>query len=296
MSVQANTRWTEADIPDLTGRTAVVTGANTGIGFETARLLAARGATVVLACRSLDRARRAAERLEGGRTALLHLDLASLASIRTAATELRETYDRIDLLINNAGVVDPPGRTEDGFETNFGINHLGPFAFTGLILDRLLATPDSRIVAVSSFSYALAEVDLEESLGGRNRYPWSKLATLMFTHELQRRLAASGAGSIAVAAHPGLAKTEVLRYCSPGFRALVLTMTALRGHSPAKAALPTLRAATDPAVTGGQFYGPATPRRGRPVLLSPDGPARDEDLCGRLWDASAERTGVAFPV
>jgi NAD(P)-dependent dehydrogenase (short-subunit alcohol dehydrogenase family) len=288
--------WTEADIPDLTGRTAVVTGANTGLGFETAWKLAARGATVVLACRNLDRARQAAGRMPGARTELLQVDLGSLASIRRAATDLPDACDRIDLLINNAGVVDPPDRTADGFEPNFGVNYLGHFAFTGLVLDRLLAAPGSRIVTLSSFSYSQAKFDLEEEQGSRNHYVWSKLANLMFMRELQRRLAAADAGTIAVAAHPGLARTEVLRYSSRLFRTTVLLLTALKGHSPERGALPTLRAATDPAVRGGEFYGPAGRTRGRPVLTPLTGLAQDEALCRHLWDESEKRTGVGYGI
>ncbi|MDX6290932.1 MAG: hypothetical protein QOH50_7, partial [Kribbellaceae bacterium] len=252
--------WTEADVPDQTGRTAVVTGANTGIGLETARVLAARGATVVLACRNLEKAQQAANRITaapGARLELLRLDLGSLASIRAAATKLRDGYDRIDLLINNAGVANVTDHTEDGFEPQFGINHLGHFALTGLILDRLLAASASRIVVVSSFAHRSAKVEFEQQHGDRNQYPWSKLANLMFMHELHRRLSAADMPTIAVAANPGLAKTEVMRYASRAFRSAILLATAVAGHSPRQAALPTLRAATDLAVAGGEFYGPS---------------------------------------
>ncbi|MCW2945106.1 MAG: family NAD(P)-dependent oxidoreductase [Actinoallomurus sp.] len=291
--------WTEADVPDQTGRTAVVTGANTGIGLEIARVLAARGATVVLACRNLEKAQQAANRITaapGARPDLLRLDLGSLASVRAAATKLRHGYDQIDLLINNAGVANVTERTEDGFEPQFGINHLGHFAFTGLVLDRLLAAPASRIVVVSSFAHRTAKVEFEQQHGDRNQYPWSKLANLMFMHELHRRLSAAEMPTITVAAHPGLAKTEVMRYASRAFRTAVLLATAVAGHSSRHAALPTLRAATDPAVAGGEFYGPSLPggTRGRPVPVDSGGPPRDKQLCRRLWDESERLTGVKY--
>jgi NAD(P)-dependent dehydrogenase (short-subunit alcohol dehydrogenase family) len=220
MSVANGTRqrWTEADIPDQGARTVVVTGANTGLGFETARALARRGATVVLACRDLDKATLAAARIGTGAVRTLRLDLASLDSVREAAGELRSRYGRLDLLINNAGLMMPPyGRTADGFELQFGTNHLGHFALTGLVLDLLLAAPGSRIVMVSSMGHRMGVMDFEDLQfeRGYNRiasYGRSKLANLLFTYELQRRLDEAGAGTIAVAAHPGTSRTELGRH------------------------------------------------------------------------------------
>jgi NAD(P)-dependent dehydrogenase (short-subunit alcohol dehydrogenase family) len=200
--------WTEADIPDLTGRVAVVTGANTGIGFETARALADRGATVVLACRDTTKAQQAADRitvrpLEPGQVHVVRLDLGSLGSVREAAAELGGRHPRIDLLVNNAGVTGLHGMTADGFEAQFGINHLGHFALTGLLLDRITG----RVVTVSSIGHRFGRPRDWDS--PRNAYARSKLANLLFTFALGRRLAESP--TIAVAAHPGAASTEIFR-------------------------------------------------------------------------------------
>src|SRR5712671_1034823 len=256
-------KWTSEDVPGQQGRLAVVTGANTGLGFETARVLAARGASVVLAVRDTEKGKRAAARIAGaapGANVMVQpLDLACLDSIRAAAGELRARHPRIDLLVNNAGVMFPPRQTTgDGFELQFGTNHLGPFALTGLLLEQMLPVPGSRVVTLSSLAHRLrARINFDDLQSQRSyrrvaAYGQSKLANLMFTYELQRRL--SGAGTtIAVAAHPGLARTELARY-TPAivafFYVRVMTQKAAMG------ALPTLRAATDPGVLGGQYYGP----------------------------------------
>jgi NAD(P)-dependent dehydrogenase (short-subunit alcohol dehydrogenase family) len=221
-------RWTSAEIPDQQGRTAVITGANTGLGFQTAKVLAQHGATVVLACRNLDKAANAAARVRAAApratVSTLQLDLASLASVRRAAERLRADHPRIDLLINNAGGVIPRHRlTEDGFELTLATNHLGPFALTGLVLDRLLAVPGSRVVTVSSIGHRRGTInfdDLHFQRGYRHQaaYFQSKLANLLFTYELQHRLAAAGAATVAVAAHPGNARTEFGRELSPMVR------------------------------------------------------------------------------
>jgi NAD(P)-dependent dehydrogenase (short-subunit alcohol dehydrogenase family) len=221
-------RWTAAEVPDQRGRTAVVTGANTGLGLETAKLLAQHGATVVLACRNLGKAAAAATTISAAapraRVSTLQLDLASLASVHQAAEQLRTDHPRIDLLINNAGGIRPRyGLTEDGFELTLATNHLGPFALTGLVLDRLLAVPGSRVVTVASIGHRRGTInfdDLHFQRGYRYQYAYfqSKLANLLFTYELQRRLAAAGAATIAVAAHPGNARTEFGRELSPLIR------------------------------------------------------------------------------
>src|SRR6185503_1866206 len=192
-------KWTTADIPTQSGRTAVVTGANTGLGYETAAALASKGAHVVLAVRNLDKGKEAAGRIEkrtpGARVSLQELDLTSLESIRAAADQLRSQHDAIDLLINNAGVMfTPPSKTKDGFELQFGTNHLGHFALTGLVLDRLLAVPGSRVVTVSSVGHRFArdirfdDLQWERGYSRVGAYGQAKLANLMFTYELQRRL------------------------------------------------------------------------------------------------------------
>ena len=214
-------KWTTADIPDQTGRTAVITGANTGLGYETAAALAAKGADVVLAVRNLEKGKAAADLITrtnpGVNVAVQELDLTSLDSIRAAADELKSRHDSIDLLINNAGVMfTPKSTTKDGFELQFGTNHLGHFALTNLLLDRVLAAPGSRVVTVSSVGHRFArggirfdDLQWEHSYSRVGAYGQAKLANLMFTYELQRRL--QGTNTIAVAAHPGGSNTELAR-------------------------------------------------------------------------------------
>src|ERR1700727_322107 len=253
-----NAKWTSDDVPGQQGRLAVVTGANTGLGFETAQVLAARGASVVLAVRNVEKGKQAAARIgaaaPGASVTVQELDLASLDSVREAASELRAAHPGIDLLICNAGVMYPPKQTTaDGFELQFGTNHLGHFALTGLLLERMLPVPGSRVVTVSSVGHRIRarihfdDLQWERSYSRVGAYGQSKLANLMFTYELQRRL--SGAGTtIAVAAHPGLAATELMRHTPAivaSFYVRVMTQEAAMG------ALPTLRAATGPGVLGG---------------------------------------------
>ncbi|KAB8180876.1 SDR family NAD(P)-dependent oxidoreductase [Microbispora catharanthi] len=294
--------WTEVDIPGQRGRMAVVTGANTGIGFETARALALRGATVVLACRDLAKAEAAATRIR--RVApqatldVVRLDLASLASVRAAAGEIRARHNRVDLLVNNAGVTGLSGRTEDGFEIQFGVNHLGHFALTGLVLDLLLTAPGSRVVTVSSIGHRFGRIDTDDPDAGAGAYARSKLANLLFTYELQRRLQTAGASTVALAAHPGGAATEVFRYSSPWFRVPNLLIARLFGRTPVMGALPTLRAATDPGAAGGDYYGPGGlfEIRGCPERVRAAARAHDRDLGQRLWQVSQRLTAVTYPV
>jgi len=298
-------KWTSDDVPGQQGRLAVVTGANTGLGFETARVLAARGASVVLAVRDTDKGKAAAARIAGtapgADVTVQLLDLASLESIRAAAGALRARHPRIDLLVNNAGVMFPPRQTTpDGFELQFGTNHLGPFALTGLLLEQMLPVPGSRVVTVSSLAHRVrARINFDDLQGERSysrvgAYGQSKLANLMFAYELARRL--SGAGTtIAVAAHPGLAATELSRY-TPAIAAFFYARVI--SQEPAMGALPVLRAATDPGVAGGQYYGPRGifGARGYPELARSSRRSRDTAIQRRLWTVSEELTGVTFPV
>ncbi|MFC8382800.1 oxidoreductase [Nocardia sp. NPDC057272] len=293
-------KWSEADIPDLAGRIAVVTGANTGLGFETARALAARGATVALACRdsgkAADAAERIARRAPGAKVDTVALDLASLASVRAASETVRSRYDRVDLLINNAGVTGLSGTTEDGFESQFGINHLGHFALTGLLLDHLVAAEAGRVVTVSSIGHRFGRIDLDDpARSAGNAYAVSKLANLLFTYELDRRLA--GTSACALAAHPGGASTEVFRYSPAVFRLPNLAVARLFGRTPAMGALPTLRAATDPAAQGSEYYGPSGLFEigGYPERVRSSSRSMDRESARRLWEASEELTGVRFP-
>jgi NAD(P)-dependent dehydrogenase (short-subunit alcohol dehydrogenase family) len=300
--------WTTANIGDQTGRTAVITGANTGLGYETAAALAAKGAHVVLAVRNLDKGKNAADliikRTPGANVALQELDLTSLESIRAAADALRSNYDAIDLLINNAGVMmTPKATTKDRFELQFGTNHLGHFAFTGLLLDRVLAAPGSRVVTVSSQGHRFArngirfdDIQWERDYSRVGAYGQAKLANLMFTYELQRRLI--GTNTIAAAAHPGGSNTELGRNTPALVRVAFDVLGPLITQSAQMGALPTLRAATDPGVLGGQYFGPDGfgEQRGYPKVVASSAVSHDTEAQRRLWTVSEELTSVAYPV
>jgi len=298
--------WAIGEIPDLTGRTAIVTGANSGIGFETAAALAAAGATVVLACRNPERAEAArsalVERDVKGPVEVLRLDLASQRQIADAAEETNDRFERIDLLVNNAGVMGTQRSvTEDGFELLFGTNHLGHFAYTGRILPRLIETAGSRVVIVGSLAYRFGRIRwddlaLEHRYNESRAYSQSKLANAMFCLELQRRLAASGAPTIALGAHPGFAATEIIAARVERHPRYAGWMKEHVIQSAADAAQSALRAATDPGAYGGQFYGPSR-------LAGTSGPARtipwsrralDELDQARLWQLSEGLTGVTY--
>lgn len=291
--------WTSAAIPDQSGRVAVVTGANTGLGFETARLLAEHGATVVLACRSAERAGAAAARIKGD-VSTVSLDLASLKSVRAAAEELSGRHPRIDLLVNNAGVMETPySTTVDGFERQLGTNHLGHFALTGLLLPTLIPVTGSRIVTVSSVAHRRGRMDFAD-LGytsgytPSSAYGRSKLANLLFAFELQRRLTAAGAPTVSLAAHPGLARSELTRYGGILTRSVYVLLNPFLFQSAERGALPTLRAATDPAAHGGEFYGPSgrSEFKGAPILVDAVPAAHDAETQQRLWAESERLTGV----
>jgi NAD(P)-dependent dehydrogenase (short-subunit alcohol dehydrogenase family) len=300
-------KWTAVDIPDQTGRTAVITGANTGLGYETATALAAKGADVVLAVRNIEKGKAAADLITranpGASVAVQELDLTSLDSIRAAADELNSRHDSIDLLINNAGVMTPPkSTTKDGFELQFGTNHLGHFALTNLLLDRVLVAPGSRVVTVSSQGHRFVrgirfdDLQWERDYSRVRAYGQSKLANLMFTYELQRRL--QGTNTIAVAAHPGGSNTELVRNSPAALRAIAPVVGPLFFQSAEMGALPTLRAATDPGVLGGQYYGPDGfgEQRGYPKVVASSAASHDTDAQRRLWTVSEELTSVVSPV
>ncbi|MFI6434535.1 oxidoreductase [Streptomyces sp. NPDC050759] len=300
--------WSAKAIPDQSGRVAVVTGANSGIGYVTARELARRGARVVLACRSEARGAEAGKRLvaevPGAEVEFARLDLGDLSSVREFATAY--PYDRLDLLINNAGVMALPyGTTADGFETQFGTNHLGHFALTGLLLPTLLETPAARVVTVSSTAHALANIDIDDLNSERCYRRWvayarSKTANLLFVHELARRLAAHGSDVVAAAAHPGYAATN-LQTAGPkmsGRRAaerFIRVGNRFFAQSADAGALPTLYAATAPDVPPDSFTGPSLAGwRGSPAPSWRAPWTRDDRASQRLWAASEELTGVAY--
>ncbi len=294
------TPWTENHMPDQTGRVAIVTGSNSGIGWEAARALASKGATVIMACRSIAAATSAADRIQAlkpsGKVVVMPLDLGDLASVRAFAAAFRQDYHRLDLLINNAGVAKPPyGKTTQGFEQQFGINHLGHYALTGLLLDRLDATPGARIVTVSSLSHRSGIIDFDNLNWERNynparAYAQSKLANLLFTYELQRRLVAAGRTTLAAAAHPGWSATNALRHSS-----MMRSLNPIFAQNPKMGVLPTLYAATAPDVQGGEYYGPMTLElRGYPKKVVSSPRSHDEAVARRLWTVSEELTQVKY--
>jgi NAD(P)-dependent dehydrogenase (short-subunit alcohol dehydrogenase family) len=326
-------QWTAADAGDQHGRIAVITGATSGLGLETARVLAQHGATVVLAGRDPGRTEAAASQLraelaqgraqaagspaagagapaavETDTVQTAELDLASLESVRAAAADLSGRFPRLDLLINNAGVMMPPySLTKDGFELQFGTNHLGHFALTGLLMNSLLAAPGSRVVTVSSNGHRAGRMNFADLQSARHyqkmaAYGRSKLANLMFTYELQRRLSAAGADTIALAAHPGTARTELTRHMSglsqgaldPRFGALNSWWV----QDAKMGTLPILRAATDPAAIGGTYYGPGgfMQLTGYPVVVTSSGRSQNKEAQRRLWVESEQLTGVTYPV
>lgn len=298
------TKWTEDLMGDQSRRVAVVTGANAGIGWETARALAERGARVVMACRSEERGGEALRRLQGrvpgGRAELRVLDLADLDQVALFVRRFREDYDRLDLLINNAGVMIPPASTtKQGYELQIGVNHLGHFALTMGLLPLLDATPGSRVVTVSSMAHRQGTIHFDD-LDFRTRgyrpaaaYSQSKLANLLFTAELQRRLEEAGSGTIAVAAHPGWTGTDLQRHSR-----LFQFLNHIFAMRPPQGAAPTLRAATDPDAKGNDYYGPDgfLEARGWPVRVGRTAAARNMDDARRLWEVSEERTGIRFPL
>ncbi|MBX3025298.1 SDR family oxidoreductase [bacterium] len=305
--------WSEADIPDLGGRTIVITGANSGLGFEAALALAGKGAQVVLACRDQAKGRAAEEQIHArhprARTTLMALDLSSLADIRRFAAALREAQPRLDVLMNNAGVMALPYRqTADGFEMQFGTNHLGHFALTGLLLDRLLETAGARVVTVSSGAHRMGRIRFDDPQWAQGYRKWpaygqSKLANLLFAYELQRRLVAAGAGAISVAAHPGYAATNLqaagprMQGSSFGERLMDLG-NALFAQSAAMGALPQLYAAVAPEARGGAYYGPSGLGElwGHPRAVTSNARSRDAAAARRLWALSEQLTGVTFPL
>lgn len=288
------TKWTASDIPDQTGRTFVVTGANSGLGKVAAEALGAAGAQVVLACRTTTKAEPVAARI-GERAEIRALDLADLASVRSFADGL----GKVDVLINNAGVMAlPKRRTADGFEMQIGTNHLGHFALTGLLLDRIT----DRVVTMSSFMHRAGAIDPDDLNWERRRYDrWraysqSKLANLLFTYELDRRLTAAGSTVKAVAAHPGYAATELQAHTESIQDRVMSLSNRIFAQSAEMGALPELYAATAAEVTGGRYYGPdgLGERRGHPKKVHSNAKSRDEAMADRLWELSEKLTGVSF--
>jgi NAD(P)-dependent dehydrogenase (short-subunit alcohol dehydrogenase family) len=299
-------------MPDQTGKIAIVTGANSGLGYESAQALIRRGAHVVIACRNQTKAAEAYAQLEAcaPETSLdsIPLDLGSLDSVRAFAETFTAQYDRLDILLNNAGVMAPPrGETADGFEMQFGTNHLGHFALTGRLMPLLLATPGSRVVTVSSMAHLNGRIDFNDlqhaqSYSRYEAYSQSKLANVLFGRELQRRLSAAGAETISVIAHPGLSNTNLQhttaeasgsRFEGGLYNFLLNTL----GQSAEMGSLPQLYAATMPDVQGGDFFGPdGFYIRGNPTTIKGSSASKDRETAERLWRMSEELTGVGYPL
>jgi NAD(P)-dependent dehydrogenase (short-subunit alcohol dehydrogenase family) len=296
--------YSEKSIPNQTGKTVLITGANTGIGFETARIFAARGARVLLGCRSKPRAIQAIEDIRAispdADLAWVELDLADLNIIKRAAEEVQR-QPSLDLLINNAAIMAVPrSHTKDGFESQFGVNHLGHFALTGLLIEKMSTQPGARVVTVSSLAHRTGKINFNDldgaaSYSSMSRYQMSKAANLYFTLELQRRLGLADSTTISVGCHPGIATTEIGRHF-PAWLRLITPLANPFFNSAAQGALPILYAATSPEVIGMDYYGPI--RRGESVYSA--GKARiaehilDQTIAGRLWDKSAQLTGISF--
>jgi NAD(P)-dependent dehydrogenase (short-subunit alcohol dehydrogenase family) len=301
-------KWTVDRIPDQSGRIALVTGANSGLGLIAARELARAGARVVLACRNMDKGatalREITEEVPNAEAELAALDLASLDSIRSFAQEFPKAHDGLDLLINNAGVMAPPRRTtEEGFELQFGTNHLGHFALTGLLLGALEGRRDARVVTVSSTAHRMGRINFDDLHGERRYRRWraygqSKLANLLFALELDRRLRAAGSTISSLAAHPGYAATNLQSASAPVLdRAVMVVTNLLIAQDAEVGALSLLYAATEPGLKGGTYVGPDGRReqRGHPQPEAAPAPAAlDEAIAARLWAVSEEATGVHF--
>jgi NAD(P)-dependent dehydrogenase (short-subunit alcohol dehydrogenase family) len=304
-------RWVEDNIPGLTGRVAIVTGANSGLGLEAARLMARKGARVVLAIRNAAKGRAAAEEIRTDVPAadldIMYLDLACLESIHRFAQAFVASYDRLDMLVNNAGVMAIPRRkTTDGFEMQLGTNHLGHFALTGLLMSRIVGTLGVRVVTVSSSAHMLGRMNFDDLNSERSYSKWgayaqSKLANLLFAYELQRKLEAVGSSAISVAAHPGYAATNLQRVGPEmdGSRLSLQVMSAANcvlAQSAAMGALPEVYAAASPLVGGGYYIGPDgfLGQRGFPCKAESSRRSRDREAAARLWTESEQLTGVIY--
>jgi len=293
--------WTAENLPDLTGKVAIVTGANSGIGYEMARALARKETMVILACRNKAKGKTAVRQIkheyQAAKAELLLLDLADLASVRRFADEFANRYDRLDILINNAGIMNTPfGKTVDGFELQFGTNYLGHFSLTSLLLDHIIRTPLARVVTVSSWGHNFGTIDFDDLNAEKDydpgkAYAQSKLANILFAYELQRQFESAGVDAIAAAAHPGWTATNL-----PVHRPMVRLLNPLIGQKPEMGALPALYAATAPDVEGGDYYGPSSwgGLRGYPAKAKSSDRSYDTAVAAKLWTVSEELTGVRY--
>lgn len=294
--------WTMEQMPDMTGKVVIVTGANSGLGYETSRMFAAKNATVIMACRTTAKGDDAAQQIRTefpqARLTVMALDLANLASVREFVKTFTAQHDRLDVLVNNAGVMALPERraTADGFEMQMGTNHFGHFALTGLLMDVLCNTPGARVISVSSGVHRMGKIDFEnlnseKSYGKWRAYGASKLANLLFIKELQRRLAAAGVDAQAMAAHPGYSATNLQQHSG-----LFSFLNNYLAQDMRMGALPTMYAATVDTLAGGSYVGPDgfMEMRGYPKVVGASKAANDPDVARRLWDESEKLTGVTY--
>ncbi|MBL4795507.1 MAG: SDR family NAD(P)-dependent oxidoreductase [Pseudomonadales bacterium] len=302
--------WSVNDIGNMAGKTVLITGGNSGIGFEAAKILAEKGADITLACRNMQKTSDAIKLIQkdhpDAKLSSLTIDLSDQLSVKTAATEFKAANKKLDLLINNAGVMwAPKGSTTDGYEIHMGTNHLGHFTLTGLLLDLLTKTKNARVVTVSSVGHRMGKFDfsdlwLDQGYGRHQAYSNSKLANLMFTYELDRRFKKAGLDTQALAAHPGASSTNL---AAPGFEMggakrmakVAKCLTPFVTQSAVSGSLPTVRAATDPGAKGGQYYGPSMLEwMGRPVECGSTRYSKKTDVAEELWEVSEKLTGTYF--
>ncbi len=302
-------KWTPERIGELKGKRIIITGASHGIGFEAARVLASKGADIVMAVRNTEKGEKAASKIAivngHKQVSVMHLDLADLESVRKFADDFLTRYDRLDVLINNAGVMIPPyKRTKDGFELQFGTNYLGHYALTARLLPLLQATPLSRVVSLSSIAARRAKIHFDNLDGSKGYSPMrfyrqSKLANLLFALELQNKLERSGSSTISVACHPGISATNLLsRGSGRETGKLMKMLMRIVAQTAENGALPTLYAATHPDLRGGEFIGPDGPgnTKGYPVLTNDSARLYNPDLAAKLWEVSETLTGVTYSI
>ncbi|MEL7062640.1 MAG: oxidoreductase [Bacteroidota bacterium] len=304
----SNTKWTAIHIPNLTHKVAIVTGGNSGLGYESVLAMAAKGAEVIMASRNLEKGQKAVGQIKNihpeAKVTLMKLDLSDLESVKTFAKAFQTDYSRLDILLNNAGIMAvPEGRTVDGFERQFGTNHLGHFALTGLLLDLLHQTPESRIVnvaskAADSGAFDFDNLNREGNYSPLGAYGQSKLANVLFTFELQRKLQAANSSTVSIAAHPGGSNTNLAdgAKINPIIRAILTPIFGLIAQSAAQGALPQLYASTAPEAKGGTYYGPDgfNELRGFPKEANIPSQALNRDWQRQLWEASEKLTGVTY--